>query len=279
MSIERTVVFGAGESGRNFIKNSPVNVVAFVDNNRKLWGQEVEGVEVFAPSRLCELNPTRLIIATARYAEISGQIGLCIGELPVSIEFPPKKLLSIGPLLDDCFRAAVVSLVRTLCVFEDPNRGFTPSWGTLLGLYRDGDLITWDNDLDLFAFGLSAREVESQLRSAARRQNFQVRDFAQHPSGRKFSCYVQRPHGVSLSVTVDALTRKDNYFQIPVDHVASGFMTAGRIEDLLPLRPHDGLDLQLVAKPDILLDVLYGPGWVTPDPGYTFESARKHFLS
>jgi len=46
------VLFGSGYLGRNVrrdLAGLPFNVLAFVDNNRTLWGSEIDGLEVLSP--------------------------------------------------------------------------------------------------------------------------------------------------------------------------------------------------------------------------------------
>jgi FlaA1/EpsC-like NDP-sugar epimerase len=59
-SKENVIIYGAGESGRqllNALNNGPeFAVVAFIDDNKQIQGQEVSGVQIFAPAKLEKLT-------------------------------------------------------------------------------------------------------------------------------------------------------------------------------------------------------------------------------
>ena len=72
------MVFGCGMFGkeaRNYLKNIGYDVYGFLDNNSVLWGEKVDGLEVFNPSEYIERDGYSFIVANEKYAEdISAQI-------------------------------------------------------------------------------------------------------------------------------------------------------------------------------------------------------------
>ena len=149
--------------------------------------------------------------------------------------------------------------------------------GTLLGLVRDGQLITTDAGLAYLSkhenpsdVVLESYEVERVLAEAGL-------ELVRHSSGH-------------LQVVFDAADYSDGY---SVD-IFSYFITEGwfhgtsharvRAGDvtILPLGTlaHGGVDLPVPADAAQLLTAIYGPAWHTPDPAFTFvtpESSGRRF--
>lgn len=73
---KKCIIWGTGRSGECAyykVKNS-YTIIAFVDNNEKMWGQTFLGVSVIAPKQLMEIQPCEIIIASVYYNEIADQL-------------------------------------------------------------------------------------------------------------------------------------------------------------------------------------------------------------
>lgn len=87
--MEKAVIFGAGYMGQGayYKLEQFFDIIAFVDNNEKLWGQEFCGVKVissFSLKKLQETTEIKIIICTKFYFEIARQlIQMHIGNLMV----------------------------------------------------------------------------------------------------------------------------------------------------------------------------------------------------
>lgn len=143
--------------------------------------------------------------------------------------------------------------------------------GTLLGLVRDGKLISNDDDADLAYVSKYENPSDIVLESYRVEQVL-----AEHglESVRHSSGHLQVMFGGSEYTDgfyVDIFT----YF------VTQGWFygtfharePAGDVT-ISPLRTltHDGLELPVPARTDQMLRAIYGPHWQTPDPAFTFET-------
>lgn len=74
----RIVVWGTGYIANEYMERGcyRINdeVIAFVDNNRSLWGQKYKGIKIVSPDELQNLNFGRLIICTTYCSEVKEQI-------------------------------------------------------------------------------------------------------------------------------------------------------------------------------------------------------------
>jgi ferredoxin len=74
---DNIVLFGSGADGRNTLsalRKVGVNVCGFCDNNSKVWGSYIDGVEVLNPQELRELNATVIITSNKYYEAIKEQL-------------------------------------------------------------------------------------------------------------------------------------------------------------------------------------------------------------
>ncbi len=79
-----TVLWGAGDIARRTWKvheelygaDNPLNIVAVVDNNSQLWGQDsyVKGVKIISPERLKQIDFDRIAILNSYQEEVANQL-------------------------------------------------------------------------------------------------------------------------------------------------------------------------------------------------------------
>lgn len=80
---QKCIIFGAGSWGKNvFTKLSELfDVIAYADNNKELWGLELNGIPILQPAQLAALNVENLKIFIANecyWEEIAEQVsGIC----------------------------------------------------------------------------------------------------------------------------------------------------------------------------------------------------------
>ena len=76
-SKDNIVLFGSGADGRralSLLKEAEIGVIGFCDNNPKLWGGSIDGVEVLSPQKLPETETTVLITSSKYHDAIKEQL-------------------------------------------------------------------------------------------------------------------------------------------------------------------------------------------------------------
>jgi hypothetical protein len=149
--------------------------------------------------------------------------------------------------------------------------------GTLLGLIRDGRLISHDDDVDLAVlmhaseFASVAREWVG-LRQRLADAHALDEDFE---TGRRTHCKVRLADGTKVDLFPAWLSRTGEAHVWP--HTPGTLVR----EDLLPLRRLSLGEAEVAVphRPERLLEANYGPDWRTPDPTWQFDwpAAKKEF--
>lgn len=146
-----TIIFGAGGQGRGFIRKQGVapEDAQLTDNNKELWGTEVEGLLVVPPQQLRLSAADRVIITSSFAAEIHSQV-TAAGVDKFRIFIPVKSLVTPKEALSDGIRALALQILSE--VFQEVLDQEIPvflDYGTLLGVWRDGAIPAHDGDVDL----------------------------------------------------------------------------------------------------------------------------------
>lgn len=148
--------------------------------------------------------------------------------------------------------------------------------GTLLGMVREGALISYDDDIDL---GLVLGTVSSP-EEAAERWHAACTRLVQ-------AGLAKAQRGVSRNPSVIKLQSGGSYnIDLFPSWVQDGRVhvyphTAGDLveDQVLPLIADERTGLPMPRKPKAMLAVNYGPGWKVPDPGFKFSwpQANRRF--
>jgi len=169
MEKRKVIVFGASAGGRNYKeKQIDYEILAFVDNDKNKQGTTLERIPIIAPEYMEEYDYDYIVIASVFYKEIKHQLLNEMGIIPSEIKMAPKGLLksSYRPFEDEeTMKFARKSLLRVTKVFSENNIKYFADFGTLLGIVREGDLIPWDDDIDLSILMNDYDEVVSLFRS------------------------------------------------------------------------------------------------------------------
>ena len=64
--LPKAIIFGTGSSGQKVLPlaQQQYQVVAFVDNDKKRWGQTIEGLLIYSPDKILEIEYEMIIIAS-----------------------------------------------------------------------------------------------------------------------------------------------------------------------------------------------------------------------
>lgn len=155
-------IFGAGIAGESAVEqlDKSVNVLGFIDNDSVKVGAFLSGYAVFQPSHLSSAKFDMVLVASEYFEQITVQL---LKELKISKDkifvLPARmmKPVSLGESAEITSNALSV-LFTVTGLLNLNNVNYYIDAGTLLGIYRDEQLIPWDDDLDL---AINADDLDS----------------------------------------------------------------------------------------------------------------------
>lgn len=151
--MERIILFGASRGGGNFIKNCGdfYDIIAIADNDRNKHGNKINNIEIIDPNTIKSYSFDKVIITSMYFKGITQQL-LDLGVPQEAIDYAPKNSLKITqfPFSNKEILTKAENLIRLLSnILKDEKYYYT--FGTSLGMVRDGELIPWDDDIDISA--------------------------------------------------------------------------------------------------------------------------------
>ena len=146
----RKIGFGIINNLELLSKNKEwINYIYLSDNNSKLWGKTYYGLKVISPNQLLLVDYDEIVILTWAFYPIKKQL-IQMGVYEDKIKSINKRLVTKSVFQDANVREESLKFLSELCLFFNKyNVNIFIEAGTLLGLIRDNDLISWDTDLDL----------------------------------------------------------------------------------------------------------------------------------
>lgn len=170
----------------------------------------------------------------------------------------------VGPLLDGMERVCEVLAGAGLVAF--------PAWGTLLGAIREKDLIGHDSDADLTYLSAASTPVDVSRESFRLQRLLNDRGFATYRySGAAFRIDITEADG-----TVRGLDLFASFYDSGRYYVMGEMGADFREEWLVPFGTCEiaGRTFNAPARPDKVLEGMYGPGWRVPDPAFRFTTPQ-----
>lgn len=158
------VIFGAGEAGcaaYELLRNE-FNILAFVDNDASKYDSDVLGLKVISANDIKASGAQKVLIASEYSEQIFAQLSAL--KLEQKIEVLASRYLKTIEFSHTEIREQATQVLVTLCAtLNNTNIRYYVDAGTLLGIVRDGDLIPWDDDLDIALHAPDVSLFESQL--------------------------------------------------------------------------------------------------------------------
>lgn len=146
------IVFGAGGGGKKFIKNckDKYNFIAFSDNDKNKFGTRIDNLPVISPEEITNRTFDVVIVASMWVNEISDQL-IELGVDKEKVYVPPKNQLKSGtPFTDKATKDFGRKLIFWVTELLGKHKiDVYVDFGTLLGFVRDGDILDWDDDIDM----------------------------------------------------------------------------------------------------------------------------------
>ena len=146
-------------------------------------------------------------------------------------------------------------------------------YGTLLGYYRQGDLIHGDDDFDV-GYVSDHQNPEDVKREAIEMMMALVRegfDVSFNSQGRLFRLALSE--GVGPPVHIDA---RPLWFSDGRVWAHNHFTAVSEVSDFLPVESGSlrGVDVWIPRRTEWFLIENYGPQWRVPDPGFIYDRSR-----
>jgi len=206
----KIILFGASAGGKNFIKNhaGQYDFIAIADNDEGKHGKLLENIEIISPNHIQEYAYDKIIVASMYVTSISQQLqelGIPSGK----IEFAAKNSMKVDELPfenPDILERANGLMVEISKALHNIPHYYT--FGTLLGIARDGRLIPWDDDIDIAIFSSDTQRVKEQLlqHTASFEALFDIRLYERIYS-----------HGQPASITMDCMQHGNKLFIVNFD--------------------------------------------------------------
>jgi lipopolysaccharide cholinephosphotransferase len=150
MAQVKVALFGARNEMAYIVSQLPAqeSIAFIVDNDSLKHGTSILGIDVVPVEQISLSQIDKVYILVGDVISAREQL-LAIGVQCEKITIPPKSLLAKGVFYNGVVREAAKDFASALTSMAGQSklRLFVEA-GTLLGLARSGDLITWDNDLD-----------------------------------------------------------------------------------------------------------------------------------
>lgn len=206
----KILLFGASLGGQNFIKNhaNDYEILAIIDNDPNKHGKLLNNIVIISPDEIQNYDYDKIIVTSMYVDSISKQLSE-LGIAKEKIDFASKNSMKIdlfpfeNPQILKRTNQLIIEMSRAL---KDIRYYYT--FGTLLGIVRDGRLIPWDDDIDIAIFAEDTQSVIDALLKSINKfeQLFEIKFFIRIYS-----------NGNPASITIDCLERGKKLFMVNFD--------------------------------------------------------------
>lgn len=281
------ILFGASIGGQraiNHYRELGNQIIAVVDNDQAKHGQLLSGIPVIGPHELSKYKTSKIVICSMYFQQIRNQL---IGEFSIDAEQISVASATILKGLKPLERGPRYELSRDLMLtlasaFTNANIPYYIDHGTLLGLVRDGDLLPWDNDVDIAIDAEYAEQAYQVIQKALPANSATHQWQVAHQSG-QFDT-PQGPHqGWRIIKVTDALLEPSTEHLVDciIKHKVQdtrywlvGATTLHAPDELTKIKTnldYQGHLLSVPAKTETYLELLYGD-WATPKQDWSHAS-------
>ena len=143
----RVIIYGASSGGRNvldYLNNfDEYNVIAFSDSDKDKHGEKFCKINVISPDAIIDLDFDFIFIGSIFVNEIKEKlINLKIDETKIKIPYKNNICSNNAPFRDKkILQYANNCITEFFSIFSCLNVECSLSYGTLLGIYRDNNII------------------------------------------------------------------------------------------------------------------------------------------
>lgn len=208
--MDTIIVFGASTGGRNFIENSKNQylISAIVDNDVTKRGQTVQDIPIIAPEQIHLFSYDYIVVASMYVHSITEQLKN-LGVRENQIKYASKNSMKViaHPFKEPSILKCANQMIMVLSdILKDIRHYYT--FGTLLGIVRDGQLIPWDDDIDIAIFAEDAEQVKELLLH-------HIDDINRIMDTKMYMRYYS--NGEIASVSIDCYYEQEKVFNINLD--------------------------------------------------------------
>lgn len=276
------ILFGASVGGQRALdwyqQQADTTVLAIADNDVSRQGTFIDQVPVISPAQIQQYDWSQIVICSMYFQPIRqqliGQYGIVASAISV---VSATVLKGLQPLQrGELYHQARQLMLQLTSVLSKEAIPYYIDHGTLLGLVREGDLLPWDNDVDIAIDAEYAQAAFAVLQSflAADAQHstpWQVSyqsgtfDTAEGPlQGWRIIKVTLQSAGMSAEHLVDFIIK---HKVGPLRYWLVGTTTLQAPDELTSARvslDYQGHTLTIPASTQQYLTLLYGDNWHIP---------------
>ncbi|MEJ2688667.1 MAG: LicD family protein [Deltaproteobacteria bacterium] len=280
----KILIFGAGGGGMFFYEKyqDKYAVLAFIDNDSNKQGEEVFGVPIIGPKNISEYNFDKIFIVSMWSEEIERQLRNEFEISPEKIVNLPKSKFKNGasyPFEDPATLEFAGDILLFLTdMFEREKVPYFIDHGTLLGIVRDGDIISWDDDIDI---SVPARDSDRTILLVKERINSFSATEDINWSGELLYDDVDGDLGLRLFFKENgALRLNDFVIGISFIHfkngVAEEYINVAPVKHFAAFQTinYKGRDLRIPQDTESYLELHYGD-WKSPKRDFSFSDIKN----
>jgi lipopolysaccharide cholinephosphotransferase len=284
--MKKVVAFGAGSLGVKWLRDNRnyYEVLAFLDNDSNKWGKSIENIPILNPADIGSIEYDSVIVTTMFAPQVTKQLKMELNVSQGKIDIAPK--LFVHPFEDDLVRN-IGSLIIVLLMRESISKGIQAwlDFGTLLGVYRDNDIIRWDGDIDIGVIDcdaenflsiclslnelLSAEQVSAHVTISEKKV-----DYALYGISIVVHCMDSRGDDQSFPVSVSIYQRQEGKVY-ELTHL--DWFQPKEDSSIFPLTVYlyKNQPVHLPSLPEDYLERLYGKDWRAPNKNFTFNDYKN----